>query len=216
MRRRPVHDSVSTGDDVKHYSLSQWTDFARRVTTAAQSEAMQKHLGGCDRCRSVAKEFQSVADFAQRESSYTPSEDAVRIAQSYFAPMKMAIASAKPLMVARLTFDSARAALAEGFRATHDAPRQLLYINGNTVVDVRIEADSGSNRMVLGGQVLPSHKSPGELQDIQVSLLSGLETVATTATNRFGEFHMSLTTSKQLQLLFELQTGTLAVQVPDS
>jgi hypothetical protein len=200
---------------VKHYSLNQWTDFARHVTTDAQNEQMQKHLDGCPRCEGVVKTFESVADFAKRESSYAPSEDAVRIARSYFAPMKMALSSAKRFMVGSLTFDSSRTAVAEGFRAMQDAPRQLLYISGKTVVDLRIEADPSSNRMVLGGQVLASHKAPSDLQDIHVLLLSGTETVATTETNQFGEFHMSLSAAKHLQLLFELQTGTLAVQVPE-
>jgi hypothetical protein len=57
---------------VKHYSLSQWTDFARRVTVAAENEEMQEHLDGCQRCKSVVKAFESVADFAKRESAYTP------------------------------------------------------------------------------------------------------------------------------------------------
>jgi len=204
------------GDDVKHYSLSQWTDFARRVTPADENEQMEKHLDGCERCRGVVKAFESVAEFAKRESSYTPSEDAVRIVQSYFAPVKMALSSAKRFSIARLTFDSSRAALAEGVRSTQEAPRQLLYISGNTAVDLRIESDPSSNRIVLGGQVLSSHKAPSDLQAIQVSLLSGFETVATTATNQFGEFHMSLSATKHLQLIFELQAGTLAVQVPDS
>src|SRR5215469_2115290 len=104
MRHRPVQDLLRMGDDVKHYSLSQWTDFARRVITGAQSEQMHKHLEECQRCRSVVKAFESVAEFAKRESSYTPSEDAVRIAQSYFAPMKMALSNAKPFMVGALTF----------------------------------------------------------------------------------------------------------------
>ena|SRR6185312_5643045 len=215
MRRRAVQNLLRMGDDVKHYSLSQWTDFARRVTTAVENEQMQKHLDGCQRCLGVVKGFESVADFAKRESSYSPSEDALRIVQSYFAPVKMALAGAKPIAIARLTFDSSRAALAEGIRSVQDAPRQLLYISGNTAVDLRIESDPSSNRIVLGGQVLSSHKPATELQAIQVSLLSGFETIATTATNQFGEFHMSLSATKHLQLVFELQTGTLAVQVPD-
>lgn len=201
---------------MKHYSLSQWTDFVRRTTTAPQHEKMQKHLDGCQSCRGVVKDFESVADFAKSESSYTPSEETVRIARSYFAPMKIALSSVKPFTVGRLSFDSSRAALAEGFRGLQEAPRQLLYISGSTVVDLRIEADPSSNRMELGGQVLSSHKSPKDLQEIQVLLLSGTETVATTATNQFGEFHMSLSATKHLQLLFELQTGTLAVQVPEA
>ncbi len=201
---------------MKHYSLSQWTDFARRVTVAAENEEMQEHLDSCQRCKSVVKAFESVADFAKRESAYTPSEDTVRIAQSYFAPMKVALSGAKQFMFGRLTFDSSQTSVAEGLRTMQDAPRQLLYISGNTVVDLRIETDPGSNRMVLGGQVLSSHKSLSDFQAIHVSLISGLETVATTATNQFGEFHMSLSTTKHLQILFELQTGTLAVQVPES
>jgi hypothetical protein len=128
----------------------------------------------------------------------------------------MAVSSAKQFMVASLSFDSSRAALADGFRALHDAPRQLLYVSGNTAVDLRIEADTGSNRMILGGQVLTSHKAPGDLEHIQISLLSGLETIAKTATNEFGEFHLLLKTTKDLQLLFELQTGTLAVRLPEA
>lgn len=201
---------------MKHYSLSQWTDFARRVTTAAESEQMQNHLNDCPRCRSVVTTFESIADFAKRESSYTPSNESVRIAQSYFAPMKVALSSAKQFMVGSLTFDSLRTAPAEGFRGLQEAPRQLLYISGNTVVDLRIEADPSSNRMELGGQVLSSHKSLEDFQAVNVSLLSGSETLATTATNQFGEFHLSLNATKHLQLLFELQTGTLAVQVPEA
>jgi hypothetical protein len=204
------------GDDVEHYSLSQWIDFARRVTPAAQNGQMQKHLDDCQRCRSVVKGFESVAEFARRESSYTPSDDKVRIAQSYFAVMKMAATSSKQLVFGRLSFDSSHTAAAEGFRAMQEAPRQLLYVSGKTAVDLRIEADPSSNAIVLAGQVLCSHKPPSDLEAIQVSILSGAETVATTATNQFGEFYMTLRSTKHLQLVFELQTGTLAVQVPES
>ena len=200
---------------MEHYSLIQWTDFVRRVTAADQSEQMRKHLDNCERCRDVVKTFESVADFAKRESAYTPSEDAVRVAQSYFAAVKLDVSSPKQITLGRLTFDSSRTALAEGFRATQDAARQLMYISGNTVVDLRIETDPASKRMVLGGQVLYWQESPYTPQSIQVSLVSGSETVATTATNQFGEFHMSLSTTKQLRLLFELQKGTLAVQIPE-
>src|ERR1044071_9949006 len=126
MRGKAVQNLLRMGDDVKHYSLSQWTDFARRATTAAQEEQMQKHLDGCQHCQGVVRAFKSVAEFARRESSYTPSEDALRIVQSYFAPMKMAASGAKQIAIARLTFDSSRAALAEGIRSVQDAPRQLL------------------------------------------------------------------------------------------
>jgi hypothetical protein len=216
MRRKPKQDTSRKGDDVNHYSLTEWTDFARHLSTASQNEQMRKHLSTCQVCKDTAEIFESVADFAQRETSYSPPEEVVRVAKSYIAPLTMAKSGSKQFVLASLTFDSFRSAVVEGLRGLQEAPRQLLYISGDTVVDLRIEADSGSDRIQLGGQVLSSQWRSVDLNEIPVELVSGTETVATTATNQFGEFQLTLTTGKRLQLLFGLQTGTLAVQIPEA
>jgi CheY-like chemotaxis protein len=92
------------------------------------------------------------------------------------------------MLVARMISDSFRHPLPGGVRGLSVAARQLAYQHDKTIIDLSIEFAEGSSRWSLAGQVLDERK--GKNDGLSVLLVSGTGTLARTATNEFGEFHM--------------------------
>jgi CheY-like chemotaxis protein len=95
----------------------------------------------------------------------------------------------RAMQVARMIFDSFRYPLPAGVRSSTSAARQLAYQHNKTIIDVSIEFVEGTGRMSLTGQVLDGEKK-GKNDSLPVLLVSGVGTLARTATNQFGEFHV--------------------------
>lgn len=94
----------------------------------------------------------------------------------------------RAMQVARMIFDSFRYP-PTGVRSLPSAARQMAYQHNKTIIDVSIEFGEGNGRMSLTGQVLDGERT-GKNDGLPVLLVSGMGTLARTATNRFGEFHV--------------------------
>jgi CheY-like chemotaxis protein len=92
------------------------------------------------------------------------------------------------MQVARMIFDSFRHPLPGGVRGSSPAARQLAYQHNKTIIDLSIQFAEGSGGLSLAGQVLDERK--GKNDSLSVLLVSGTGTLARTATNEFGEFHL--------------------------
>lgn len=95
----------------------------------------------------------------------------------------------RAMQVARTIFDSFRYPQPAGVRSSPSAARQLAYQHNKTIIDVSIEFVEGTGRMSLTGQVLDGEKK-GKNDGLPVLLVGGAGTLARTATNQFGEFHV--------------------------
>lgn len=104
--------------------------------------------------------------------------------------------------VARMIFDSFRHPLPGGVRGLSAATRQLAYQHNKTIIDLSIEFAEGSGRLSLAGQVLDERK--GKNDGLSVLLVSGIGTLARTATNEFGEFHIECEFPEDLSLEIRL------------
>jgi hypothetical protein len=91
--------------------------------------------------------------------------------------------------VARMIFDSLRYPLPGGVRGSSPGQRQLAYQHKRTIIDLSIESADGSGRLSLTGQVLDGERK-GKNDSLPVLLVSGIGTLARTATNHSGEFQM--------------------------
>jgi hypothetical protein len=201
---------------VKHFSLTEWADFARGVLTADQQVPMQKHLDeNCERCRKTVGMWTSVAVFARQESAYEPPANALRIAESYLAPFKLAARRTSILELAKRTFDSFESQAFAGVRGSGSAPQQLMYQCGNVFIDLRLESKPATRSMVLAGQVVDSEQPGGVLGGIPVSLLSKEEAWLETTTNHLGEFHFSFSPARHLTLLVATEGKSVLVVLPD-
>ena len=95
----------------------------------------------------------------------------------------------RAMQVARMIFDSFRYPAATGVRSSPSAARQMAYQHNKTIIDVSIEFAEGNGRMSLTGQVLDGERK-GKNNGLPVLLVNGMGTLARTATNQFGEFHV--------------------------
>lgn len=186
---------------MKHFSLAEWADFARKVATKEQEQAMQAHLDtGCKSCGKVFRMWTGVRGASQREAGYEPPDAAVRQAKALLAMQAWRKGHAK----AQLLFDSLRNPAMAGVRAAGTSARQMLYGIGPYRIDLRMEPQMDSDKVELVGQILNSADPVKSGAQATVKLLRGRKILAESQTNALGEFHLECCLEGQLQLLLSL------------
>jgi hypothetical protein len=202
---------------VKHFSITDWTDFVRDVAAEDLSTRMQRHLDeGCSDCTETVQTWRLVSEYARQEVPYEPPSSSLRIARSYFAPFSLASKQPTGAQIAQLTFDSFARRAQVGIRGSDPLPRQLMYQFGDLFIDLRLEPKSTSNQVVLVGQIADSGHPSWNAEGIPVSLLSGSQTLLQTSANQSGEFHFSFRKSEHLQLSIGLKEAAVLLSLPDA
>jgi hypothetical protein len=205
------------GGTVKHFSITEWADYARDVTTEEQSTQMQRHLDeGCSDCTEMVQTWKSVRACARQEVSYEPPSSSLRIATSYFAPFKLASKQTMGMRIGRLTFDSFTRRAEVGVRGSDPLPRQLMYQFDDVFIDLRLEPKPATNQVGLVGQVADARETAMSVDGMPISLLRGSETLSKTSTNKSGEFRLSFLDSEHLQLLIGLKETVVVLPLPDA
>jgi hypothetical protein len=148
--------------------------------------------------------WQRLQQVARRESIYTPPEGAVRTVNASFINRSTGRSSHAKLQIASLLFDSFRAPLLAGVRSSGSAAQQLLYGAGDYRIDVRIEPQMDSEKVLLIGQVLNSADPDERLSAAPVSLLKGRKLLAESVTSEFGEFQIECELQGGIQLVVAL------------
>jgi hypothetical protein len=176
---------------MSHYSLEQWVDFARNVIDEDKKRKMESHLEtGCRQCSKELGMWHRLQQVARRESAYAPSGGAVRTVNAWFAKQTGHSTNPTKSGVVALLFDSLRSPLPAGMRSTETASRQVLYGAGTYRIDVRIEPQMDSEKIILIGQILNSANPEERLSELPVTLLKGRKVLAESTTRQFGEFQI--------------------------
>jgi hypothetical protein len=194
------------GIAMRHYSLEKWVDFARNVIDGKEKAEMQSHLEtGCTACSKELSMWQRLQQVARREPAYTPSEGAVRTVNATFVNRYFGRSTSRAkTQLASLLFDSFRGPLLAGVRSSGSASQQLLYGLGDYRIDVRIEPQMDSEKVVLIGQVLNSADPDERLSAMPVSLLKGQKILAQSVTSKFGEFQIECELQGGIRLVVAL------------
>jgi hypothetical protein len=199
---------------MRHYSLEKWVDFARNVIREDEKTEMQRHLKtGCAECSKELNLWQRLRQVAQRESGYEPVEGAVRTVNALFVNQRSHRTHYAKLGAPALLFDSFRSPLLAGMRSSGSATRQLLYGANDYRIDVRIEPQTDSQKVVLVGQVLNSADPDERLSQVPVALLKGRRVLAESVTSHFGEFQMECALDGGFRLMVTLP-GKREVSLP--
>jgi hypothetical protein len=204
-------------DRMRHYTLEEWVDFARNLVKGSVKERMQSHLDtGCAKCSRELSLWQRFHQVAQRTSdNCQPSESALRIVRSAFAIEHTA--KVEPLRpkgaVVELLFDSFRAPMLAGVRSGASHSRQLLYGTATYRIDIRIEPQIDSDKVVLIGQVLNSADPHEKLAEVPVTLWKGRKILAASVTNQQGEFQLESEMDSSFRLMITLP-GHREVSLP--
>jgi hypothetical protein len=199
---------------MKHYSEEQWVDFARNAIESSAKEKMQSHLDtGCAKCSQELAMWQHLHQVAKRTSSDQPSEGSLRIVKSAFASQWPAKRPARQAAIVELLFDSFRTPALAGVRSAASRSRQLLYGTATYRIDVRIEPQIDSEKVVLIGQILNSAEPKQRLADVPVSLWKGRKMLAVSTTNHQGEFQIECEMDSSFRLMISLP-GQKDVSLP--
>jgi hypothetical protein len=178
---------------MNHYSIEDWADFARRSLGPRRIAAMEKHLArGCKECVQARSMWQSVIELASKESSYAPPDDVVRSAKAAFILARPEKKAHWLSAMAEVVFDSFRAPLLEGVRASRAGDRQMLYQHGNKSVHIRVQHDATGDHYSLVGQVLDTKNPERPVRNVPVRLRTPGEKASRMKTNDFGEFHFEV------------------------
>jgi hypothetical protein len=199
---------------MRHYSLEKWVDFSRNVIGEDEKEEMQNHLQtGCATCTKELGMWQRLQQVARREAAYSPSAGAVRTVNATFANRSAREPRHAKSLISSLLFDSFRGPQLAGVRSAGSASQQLLYGAGDYRIDVRIEPQMDSEKVILIGQVLNSTDPDERLSAVRVSLLTGRRMLAESVTSEFGEFQIECKLEESFRLVVLLADGT-EVSIP--
>jgi hypothetical protein len=176
---------------MRHYSMEKWIDFARNVIGEDEKAAIQGHLqAGCAQCSRELGMWQRLQQVARREQTYVPAAGAVRTVNAAFSSGSTGRLRHTKSQVASLLFDSFRSPQLAGVRSAESTSQQLLYGAGDYRIDVRIEPQMDSEKVILIGQVLNSADPSERLSALPVNLLKGRKILAESVTSQFGEFQI--------------------------
>jgi hypothetical protein len=201
---------------VKHFSPTEWVDFARNVVVAEQRVPMQEHLDqGCGNCLKMLKMWAAMLEFAPRELFHEPLPIAIRIAESYFVSLGLTLKERTDVRILRHMFDSFALGALQGVRGAGTAPRQLMYNSCGVFINLRVEQKPGSDWMALTGQVVDANLTDGELKEIPVVLFCKGDNELETTTNLFGEFNLSFNAIGHLAVLLSMRKVALLLMLPE-
>ena len=186
---------------MNHFRAEEWIDLVNRVTTKEQTAAMQKHLAaGCKECAEHVALWQKVHNFAASESTYQPPEQAVRSAGALFSTAAWTSSPNKATGCVELLFDSLMQPAYSGARTAGTGIRQMLYRADSFQIDLQIEARPGGRLIIVTGQVLDVSRPEIIGSGLQVTLSNRRGNLVHAMTNEFGEFHVEIQNSGNLEL----------------
>lgn len=110
-----------------------------------------------------------------------------------------------------LLTDSFREPLPAGTRSSHESSRLLTYRYKNKTIDILMTPEKESGRVLLVGQVTGDDTRMGKDNDLLVLLTDGMNTVARTTTNQFGEFQLEFEIMEDPGLQIRLREGSWVV-----
>jgi hypothetical protein len=192
-----------------HFSLEKWVDFARNVIREDERTKMQNHLqSGCSECLKELNLWRNLQQTAQRESAYEPSDGAIRTVNAAFANQRVGRPRSAKHEVGMLLFDSFRSPAFAGVRSSGSVARQLLYGANSYRIDIRIEPQTDSEKVLLVGQILNSDDPNERLSRVQVALVKGRRVLSQSVTTLFGEFQMECALDGGFRLMVNLPGGS--------
>jgi hypothetical protein len=189
-----------------HFSSQDWIDFARNLASPQDAAAMKTHLqSGCESCAKEKATWSKMATFAKAEAQFEPPEHVVNMAKALVQARRPEKAL-RLREIAELVFDSFLTPQLAGVRSVAGVgSRQLLYRAGEVMIDVRFETNDESERFAVTGQVFRDQGSKVGMTRIPISLISGKNELARTATNQFGEFYLEHESAdKNMQVSLEV------------
>src|SRR5260370_25478788 len=134
---------------MKHFSAGGWSDLVSHAAAGGRQKGMQKHLRARrQNYAQTAALWRKVADAAMVEASYQPATEKVRFVKAAFTLARSGARRQKTATAIQLLYDSFSQPVPAGIRSAHKRVRQLLYRAEPYQIDLRLELQTESNRLV--------------------------------------------------------------------
>jgi hypothetical protein len=196
----------------KHYATEDWVNFARQQAPPEQHSAMQRHLDdGCEKCSRIVSLWTRVNQVASREPLAEPPASAVRHIERAFSLMSKSEQAKSSWQVLRLTFDSLWQPALAGVRSTGSTGQRVIFSSGGIRVDMHLEPEPKSERMLVTGQIIRIKHQTETLPSVTVTVSSEVGKLAGSTTNRHGEFQVNFVQEPGLQISFAIPGERLFV-----
>jgi hypothetical protein len=201
---------------VTHYSLEEWSDFARDRASAESAARMRRHLDeGCAACAQVLRMWRSVLEVAGRETGFQVPESGVQCAKALYGIARPERAGSLTVRFAHPVFSSAGEPLREGVRSAGAATSHLLYEEGDYLLDLHMKPLPERGLVSVAGQILDRVHPDHVYENSIVAILQQNNELARTATNEFGEFQLEFSPGDNLMLTVNLEgEAVLASALP--
>ncbi len=204
-----------------HYDIGEWADYVRNLLAESQRMDMERHLAtGCAECNAQARFLREVADTASTNESYEQaSAPLAAAAREIFARPpesgeRSGMLGALRTLAAQLTFDSSAQLYASGARGHRPAARQLMYQAGDYCLDLRVDRERNTTRVILVGQVANEKHPLLQLARLPVCVMAGKKIVSETSSNEFGEFTLEFLPRANLRLCVQVTQEGVQLEIP--
>jgi len=204
-----------------HYDIGEWADYIRNLLSESRRSEMERHLAaGCEECNAFTGFLREVADIASADEWYERASAPLAAAarETFVPPAKSGeragFMGSLRALAAHLTFDSAALLHPSGARGQVPAARQLMYQAGDYCLDLRLDRERNTTRVILVGQVANEKQPLLQLARLPVYVMAGKKIVSETSSNEFGEFTLEFLPRANLRLCVQVTEAGVQLEIP--
>jgi hypothetical protein len=197
---------------MQHFSEQAWADFVRGVSKSETKANIESHLArGCCDCGATSDVWNQLQTIVSNEKSYMPPESAVRMVKLEFVTTN---SQEQASVLANLLFDTFVQPLAAGIRSGAAVARQLVYEAEGLTVDLRLDSQSPSGKILVVGQVLDQRLPRVSPRGVSIALWTPKgQPFLEVSPNESGEFQLEVNAQDDLRLLIEV-AGRKTIRIP--
>jgi hypothetical protein len=198
-----------------HFDIGSWADYVRGLGPPAHRADIERHLAsGCDACAKLAGFFKKLSEAGlSLLEDEAPQEWSQRAEQIF---QKELLRPIETLPVRRATpvpfhFYAEPAAV----RAGSPPGRHKTYQTSECTVDLKLEQGANPLELSLVGQITDIRKPGAAVPFTPLFVLTNNKLVASTSSNAFGEFELTLTRRRNMVLSFPFEGARIDVMLDD-
>src|SRR6266481_504395 len=197
---------------MQHFSEQAWANFVRGISESEMKANIESHLArGCCDCCPTSDVWNQVQTMVSNETSYTPPESLVRMVKQEFAATK---SPKQQSVLASLLFDTFAQPLTAGIRSGAAVARQLVYEAEGLTVDLRLDSQPHSGKVLVVGQVLDKRHPRVSPNGVSIALWTqNGQPFLEVGPNESGEFHLEFERQDDLRLLIDV-AGRKTIRIP--
>lgn len=192
---------------MKHYEITEWTDYIRGVAGGNLSKRMGDHLAeGCTQCGVTQAALREVADLADKDSRLDLADGVVRSVKALFAHRQPERARELKCLALQLVYDSLLQPAPAGVRSSDAATRRLVFRGEDIALDLVLARDeSESSDLRLSGELVSSDDGP--MPDVPAMLVEDDEVIDRALTGPLGNFFIACERPETTSLRLVVRDG---------